>query len=195
MFAIFTIRLMESKAEIVTLLKEYARKYAGEQKEVTEIISFVAKNNDKNLFDRKNFDGHVTASAFIINSNRDSLLFIRHKFLQKWLQPGGHVDFSDASLIAAAQREAMEETGLSPEDLRVLSDDIFDIDSHSIPKNIKKQELAHIHHDLRFLFQTSKDIVSFTEEESTGSKWVPLSELATDKEFSRVAGKIQLEEL
>jgi len=181
---------MESKAEILTLLKEYAKKYPSEQEEAAQIISFVTRHPNKDLFNRKNFNGHITASAFIINRDKDSLLLLKHKFLQKWLQPGGHVDFSDASLIAAAQREAMEETGLEAIDLQIITENIFDLDSHLIPENIKKQELAHIHHDLRFLFQTSKDTVGFTDEESTGSKWVRLNDIVADKEFGRVVRKI-----
>jgi 8-oxo-dGTP pyrophosphatase MutT (NUDIX family) len=182
---------METKAETLQLLQQYVERNPNEQKAANEIISFVGNHEDAELFDRKNFTGHITASAFIINENKDSLLLLKHKFLNRWLQPGGHVDYTDSSLIAAAKREAEEETGLGANELRIVSITIFDIDNHLIPVNIKKQELSHTHHDIRFLFQSSQHIISIADEESTGSKWVPLEDLAEDESFGRVARKIR----
>jgi len=183
---------METKAEILTLLRQYIEQYANEQNELKEIYSFVENHYGKQLFDRKNFNGHITTSAFIINENRDRLLLLKHKFLNRWLQPGGHVDSTDTSLIAAAQREGEEETGLGSVNLQTVSSKIFDVDSHLIPENKKKQEFAHTHHDIRFLFQSSTSTISIADEESTGSKWVLLTDLRANEAFSRVAKKIDL---
>jgi 8-oxo-dGTP pyrophosphatase MutT (NUDIX family) len=181
---------METKAEILHLLQQYAKQYPGEQTAADVITNFVQQHNDDELFNRKNFSGHITASAFILNEKGNRLLLLKHKFLNRWLQPGGHVDYTDASLIAAAQREAEEETGLKAAELQVVTDTIFDIDSHAIPENLNKHEPAHVHHDIRFLFQSLTDEINIANKESTGSKWVPLKELTEDETISRAANKI-----
>lgn len=51
-----------------------------------------------------------TASAFLIHQQQ--VLLIKHKKLQMWLGPGGHIDQDELPHVAAA-REFLEETGLS----------------------------------------------------------------------------------
>ena len=41
-----------------------------------------------------------------------NLALIRHKFLNRYLQPGGHVEETDSTVLAGALREVREETGI-----------------------------------------------------------------------------------
>lgn len=107
------------------------------------------------------------------------------------------MDDADTSILHAAVREAVEETGISVQELsHSPAGDMaimpFDIDSHYIPPNPKKDEPGHYHHDLRFLFiyNGTKDNV-YNADESTGLRWVPFSELAGDSLFAAVVRKIQ----
>ena len=103
-------------------------------------------------FSRSRFDpGHFTVSAFVLSPEGSSLLMIFHAKLERWLQPGGHVEPSDTSLRAAARREVVEETGLRDEAFVDELETAFDLDIHAIPRNAT--EPAHLHHDLRFLFR------------------------------------------
>ncbi len=183
---------METKAQILQLLDNYIRNYPAEYEDLKEFVHFVAEHEGDQLFNRKNFKGHITASAFIINSSLDQMLLLKHKALKRWLQPGGHVDTTDPSLMEAALREAKEETGISAADLEPVYNTVFDFDSHYIPENTRKQEPGHFHHDVRFLFKTPHaGLINIAQEESTGSNWVTLADLINNKDFGRVAGKIQ----
>ncbi len=51
----------------------------------------------------------LTASTFLIH--QDKVLLIKHKKLQQWLGPGGHIDENERP-HEAAEREFLEETGL-----------------------------------------------------------------------------------
>src|SRR6476659_4087444 len=56
--------------------------------------------------------GPFTASAFVLSPDRRRLLVVFHRKLGRWLQPGGHIEPSDASIVDAARREVEEETGV-----------------------------------------------------------------------------------
>lgn len=184
---------METKEEILNQLNKYANKCNEGKEESEPILRFLQEYQGEEILDRKNFTGHITTSAFIINENADALLLLKHKSLNRWLQPGGHVDATDLSLKAAALREACEETGLASASLKLLSDDIFDIDTHHIPANTKKQEPAHVHHDIRFLFQClTSEALDICLEESTDSKWIHLSNLKDSEDFYSVTEKIKI---
>ena len=139
-------------------------------------------------FARDSFEpGHLTASAFVTCS--DELLLIWHTKLERWLQPGGHVDADDADLAAAATRELHEEAGIAGAQFRGL----LDVDVHGIPDNPKRGEPAHLHHDVRFWFET--DDRSATAGSDAGDvRWVKLdavTEALTDASVMRAVAKLR----
>lgn len=93
--------------------------------------------------------GHVTASAFVLAPTGGELAMIFHDALERWLQPGGHVEPGDADLVEAARREVREELGL--ERLTLLGDGPVDFDVHPIPA--RGSVAGHRHFDVRFLFR------------------------------------------
>lgn len=178
------------------LLDTYRRQFPEEDASTKLFSDFLLRTSQNNLFIRKNFDGHITTSAFIIDPAYEEMLLLRHRSLGRWLQPGGHVE-ADDSLLLSALREAVEETGISKTQLKNIpvfanNEVPFDIDSHYIPANQKKQEDGHYHHDLRYLFvYTGDGKISYNEDESTGLKWVKFSELEDDATFGAVINKLK----
>lgn len=105
-------------------------------------------------FSRSNFEpGHITASGVVLAPERDRVLLVFHRRLQRWLQPGGHVEPDDRDLAGAAEREVVEETGiaLDPRVPPVL----VGVDVHRIPA--RTDEPAHWHHDIVFRFVAGDD--------------------------------------
>jgi len=132
--------------------------------------------------------GHLTASAFVLSPERDAVLLILHKKLGLWLQPGGHIEASDATLEDAARREVAEEVGLA---LPVAAPAaVFDLDIHVIPA--RKDEPAHEHFDVRFCFRSAtRNFVA--SDEVADARWTPLSEieqLTTDESVLRAVRKL-----
>ena len=79
-----------------------------------------------------------------------SRAIVHHKKLNRWLQPGSHVD-GNGNLFEVVLHEASEETGLDLSIFTPVTGLIFDIDVHKIPK--RGAEPAHMHYDIRYIFQ------------------------------------------
>ncbi len=187
---------MEDNSTIKEILNQYLSLYPQEEQRQMEFGHYLDRNTTEQLYTRKNFDGHLTASAFILNKSLDHILLIHHKSLGKWLQPGGHIDATDANILAAAYREVLEETSIAQEQLTLISNGTntlpFDIDSHRIPENIKKKEAAHYHHDFRYLFQyAGAKNITINEDESLDYKWVALAALIEDDIFGDMLEKMR----
>lgn len=136
---------------------------------MSRIKSFVEAFD--NCFDRELLVGHITGSAWIVDTSGTKALLTHHKKLNLWVQLGGHAD-GDSNVQRVAEREAEEESGIK--DLRPVASDIFDIDIHEIPA--RKNEPAHYHYDCRFLLQArSMDYV--VSDESHDLKWIPLDQM------------------
>lgn len=155
---------------------------------------FAQLAGDGDLCSRKNFEGHVTASALVFTPDFAHALLIHHKTTGLWLQPGGHVDPEDASLWGAAAREVAEETGLTkitPHPWHAENGGIpFDIDTHAIPARPAKGEAAHWHHDALFLaIAPPAATLSLQAEEILGAEWRPVETLLKEPRLERVLKK------
>lgn len=150
------------------------------------IVAFITSRPD--AFERTAAEGHVTASAWIVDPERSRTLLLHHRKLDRWLQPGGHVD-GDPDVRAAALREAREETGLRT--LRFAAEGVYDVDVHAIPAT--GSEPAHEHFDIRFALEADPREPVRGNDESHGLRWVPLDRLdgyAIDDSVRRLAAKV-----
>lgn len=181
-------------------IKGLYEKYINTHAEDTNSLRLLAEQleqNDQDIASRKNFVGHVTASAFVINKFTRQVLLLQHKSLGKLLQPGGHIDKEDDSPLGATLREIEEETGLKPDEL-VLRPVLrnhptvpLHIDSHYIPENPRKSEPGHYHHDFRYLYITEKSDINVDLNESNGFQWVDWEVFADDPHFAVVVDRIE----
>ena len=121
---------------------------------------------------RTHLPGHITGSAWIVNTERTHVLLVHHAKLNKWLQPGGHAD-GDENILNVALREAEEETGLTDFNYK---NSIFDIDIHPIPA--RKDFPQHLHYDIRLLLETNQLYPPMVSEESHDVRWIALQEVA-----------------
>ncbi len=146
------------------------------------------------VFSRHHFvPGHFTASAFVLAPDEGALLLIFHQRLGRWLQPGGHIDPGDPDVLAAAQREVREETGVLGLDVLAAHGRrhrLLDLDIHPIPAH--GAEPRHEHFDVRAFFRARA-----TELRAGlgvgAARWVPLAavlEDAVDRSVERGVAKL-----
>jgi 8-oxo-dGTP pyrophosphatase MutT (NUDIX family) len=154
---------------VLKLLRAHAQHAldAYEAAMTRETIAFVEEHEDCLL--RSCEPGHLTGSAWIVSPDRRRTLLTHHHKLDKWLQLGGHAD-GESDLLAAALREAQEESGLAR--VRAVSPEIFDVDRHWIPP--RKSDPGHYHYDLRFLFEADPADALKMSNESKDLAWVEM---------------------
>ena len=74
------------------------------------MLAFLAARPDGCL--RECVPGHVTGSALVLDHTGTHALLTLHPRFGRWLQLGGHCEETDADIVAAALREATEESGI-----------------------------------------------------------------------------------
>jgi 8-oxo-dGTP pyrophosphatase MutT (NUDIX family) len=160
------------RGHIETVLAVYLGRHPGERPDLLPLQDALAHTADPTS--RSTYPGHITCGAVVVNPDR-RVLHIRHRTLDRYLLPGGHVEQPDTNLDAAALRELHEETGLpaeTVEPVHELDGTPLDIDVHQIPANLEKGEPAHWHFDFRFAFvaQSGPSILLQTAE-VTEHRW------------------------
>jgi 8-oxo-dGTP pyrophosphatase MutT (NUDIX family) len=118
-------------------------------------------------FSRDQALAHFTGSALLFDPGLERLCLVFHKKLNRWLQPGGHVDaLDDFDIAKTAIREAREETGLSVE---LMSPHPVHLDVHTIPA--RADSAAHEHLDVRFALRALDTHLRHDPSESRGIAW------------------------
>jgi len=157
------------RRKLFSLLDRYAQSHRDEADNTRRFIDFVVAH--QRCFDNDLWAGHVTGSAWLTDTSGMRVLLTHHRKLGRWFQLGGHSD-GDPDIVAVATREAEEESGL---EVTLLDDGIFDLDIHGIPA--RKNDPAHFHFDVRFLFQAKADAFRISAE-SNELSWVPVVDIA-----------------
>jgi 8-oxo-dGTP pyrophosphatase MutT (NUDIX family) len=166
---------MPRRDELRTLLEQLEPADALEHEHRTRVLALLDRAADP--FDREHFTpGHVTASAFVIDPARERLLLILHAKLGRWLQPGGHFERDDASVIEAARREVLEETGLEVRTDSAVR--LLDVDVHEIPA--RGEMPAHEHFDVRFAFEAAHTDAR-AGSDAKQARWVSIAELLSGR--------------
>jgi 8-oxo-dGTP pyrophosphatase MutT (NUDIX family) len=118
--------------------------------------------------------GHITASTAVLDRAGTHVLLTLHPRLGRWAQLGGHCEPGDADIVAAALREATEESGIAG--LRIDADPVA-LDAHPVTCSLG----VPTHHlDVLFVAQAPPAAAIAISDESLDLRWWPVDGLPTN---------------
>lgn len=161
------------RQELLNLLARHRPRFMEESAYLTQAREFVERHPD--CFHRDLWPAHVTGSAWVVNPDRSQVLLMHHRKHGQWFQPGGHAD-GEADILGVALRETAEESGIDPRQIRLVDQQIFDLDIHRIPAG--EHGPAHEHIDVRFLVEIDDRLPLPGNDESHEIRWVPVEQVA-----------------
>ena len=129
------------------------------------VLAFVEARED--ACRRACIPGHVTASALVLDDTGDRVLLTLHPRLRRWVQLGGHCEDEDDDLVAAALREATEESGIAG--LR-MDPELVAVHVHPLTCSLG---VPTRHLDLQFAAHAPADAQFVISEESDDLRWWP----------------------
>ncbi|MEX0428743.1 NUDIX hydrolase [Nocardioides sp. DS6] len=121
---------------------------------------------------RSSVPDHLTASCLVLSADGAQTLLTLHAKARRWFQFGGHLEPDDVSLLAAATREATEESGLAG--LRLLPTPV-QLSEHEVPFCGPAGGVHHL--DVRFVAVAPADASHAVSEESLDVRWWPADAL------------------
>lgn len=124
---------------------------------------------------RESGPDHATASCVVFDETLTQTLLVFHGKGRFWVQPGGHAEDGDASVVQAALRELHEETGLAvapPEKPLV-----YDLDHHALSTRFGR---CASHLDIGIAVIADPAVALLVSDESDDVRWWPVDALPTE---------------
>lgn len=165
-------------ASVVATLRDWSAPSPDQDALRHAVLAFLDARPD--ACQRSCVPGHITASTLVVR--RNEVLLTLHPRLGRWVQLGGHCEDYDADILAAALREAVEESGI--ECLRLDPRPVA-IHVHPVTCSLG---VPTRHLDVQFLAHAPDDAEPVISDESLDLRWWPIEE--TPAEFD--SGLVQL---
>ncbi|NIH82442.1 NUDIX hydrolase [Amycolatopsis viridis] len=165
---------MSLHADAVATLTKWPAGTTGQEALRHAFLGFLAARED--ACRRACAAGHITASAVVLDQSRTHVLLTLHPRVGRWVQLGGHCEESDASLSAAALREATEESGMSG---LTISAEPVHLDVHPVTCSLG---VPTRHFDVRYVVTAPDGAEPVRSAESDDLRWWPLTALPPGSE-------------
>lgn len=158
---------MTLHTSVVDLLTRWQTTDPGQDALRHAVLAFVLARPD--ACRRSCEPGHITASALVLDHTGTHALLTLHPRVGRWLQLGGHCEPTDPDILAAARREADEESGISG--LRI-DPELVAIHVHPLTCSLGTPTR---HLDLQFVVHAPAGAEITRSAESLDLRWWPLT--------------------
>ena len=163
--------------ELLQILERYAPFNEQEARDRAVLMGLLRTGQD--LWTRENEAAHLTASAWVVNGDRERVLMAHHNIYDSWSWLGGHAD-AESDLLAVALREAREESGIRS--ARPVSEDIYSLEALTVDGHEKRGAYvsSHLHLNVTYLLEADEgEALTVKPDENSGVRWFTLEESET----------------
>jgi 8-oxo-dGTP pyrophosphatase MutT (NUDIX family) len=157
------------RSSAIALLSDWQPPDRSQDSLRNAVLAFLDAREDACL--RECVPGHITASALVLDDTGGQVLLTLHPRLGRWVQLGGHCEESDADIVAAALREATEESGV--DGLRITPG-LAAINVHALTCSLG---VPTRHIDLQFVARAPAGAHIAISDESVDLRWWPIDGL------------------
>ncbi|OBF58218.1 NUDIX hydrolase [Mycobacterium sp. 852002-53434_SCH5985345] len=174
---------MSVRESAISLLSEWEAPDAAQDALRHAVLAYVHARPD--ACRRECVPGHVTASALVLDDTGGRVLLTLHPRVGRWVQLGGHCDEDDDDIVAAALREATEESGV--DGLRI-EPRLAAIHVHPVTCSLG---VPTRHLDLQFVAHAPAGARIAISDESDDLRWWPAGALpdGTDHALAYLVGR------
>src|SRR5262249_12657550 len=164
-----SISPMDIRQSAISVLTDWQAPDPAQDSLRHAVLAFVHARTD--ACRRECVAGHVTASALVLDGGGGQVLLTLHPRIGRWVQLGGHCDEDDDDILAAALREAVEESGVA--DLRI-EPELAAIHVHPVKCSLG---VPTRHLDLQFVAHAPAGAQITASDESDDLQWWPADAL------------------
>ncbi|SDC79815.1 8-oxo-dGTP pyrophosphatase MutT, NUDIX family [Mycolicibacterium neoaurum] len=157
---------MSLHTSVVDALTDWQTTETGQDALRHAVLAFVLARPD--ACSRSCAPGHITASALVLDHSGTHALLTLHPRVGRWLQLGGHCEDDDFDIVAAALREATEESGIAG--LRI-DPELVAIHVHPLTCSLGAPTR---HLDLQYVVHAPAEAQITRSDESLDLRWWPL---------------------
>ena len=167
---------MNIRDSVISILTDWQAPDPAQDALRHAVLAFVLGHGD--ACRRECVPGHVTASTMVLDDTGTAVLLTLHRRLGRWVQLGGHCDEDDPDVVAAALREATEESGVSG--LRIVPD-LAAIHVHPVTCSLG---VPTRHLDLQFVARAPAGAQIAISDESEDLRWWPVDALPPGTDYA-----------
>lgn len=161
---------------VIAMLREWPAPDPAQDSLRHAVLAFVLAREDACL--RECQPGHITASTVVLDDSGTRVLLTLHPRLGRWVQLGGHCEPGDEDILAAAEREATEESGIGG--LRV-EPRLVALHVHPVTCSLG---VPTRHLDLQFVAHAPTGARIVLSDESVDLGWWPADDLPPDTDHA-----------
>ncbi|WP_269853301.1 NUDIX hydrolase [Streptomyces sp. RPT161] len=174
---------MSLHADAARVLKEWAPPVAAPDQEQLRLAYLEHLAGHPDGMWKSCGEGHITASALVVDPAHGTVLLTLHRKLRMWLQMGGHCEPADPALAGAALREATEESGVTG--LALLPGGPVRLDRHLTP--------CAWHLDVQYAAIAPPGAVEAISDESLDLRWFRYDEVPSvaDESVVRLVARVR----
>ena len=160
---------MSVRESAISLLTSWPAPTADQDALRHAVLAFLYSRTDACA--RACVPGHITASTLVLDHTGERALLTLHPRLGRWVQLGGHCEDADDGIVAAALREATEESGISG---LAIAPGLAAVHVHPVTCSLG---VPTRHLDLQFVARAPAGARIAVSDESLDLRWWPTDAL------------------